>query len=202
MKYLLIFFLPIIIFANISYEKINNLELKSEGTLTRVTKINDETLEYFKVYVENSTAKNLSTDCKIKMKNNFLSLSTGKPFLCNEKFYEFVNKEAPAEYQQSFSHLVASFFYEFLVPNIGKLIALIGFYITFIVYMMSHNGKVLFIGVILSIITGAIIGLGSIFGFLDITGYSKYPYSKKYLIKYYDDIEEKEGYKVYRKGFY
>ena len=201
MKYIWILLFPIIMFANTTYKEITTLNKEGEGTLTRITKINNETLEFFKVYVDNGTANNISKKCKVKTKEGKLSLSTGKPFLCNEKYYEFVNKEVPKEYEKSVSHLSASFFYEFLLKNIGKLLALVGFMLTFIIYMMTHKGEVLLIGVVTSIIIGAGIGLGSIYGSIDITGYSKAPYSKKYLIKYYDDIEKKEGHKVFRKGF-
>ncbi len=54
-------------------------------------------------------------------------------------------------------------FDDWLSGNLGKLLALIGFAGTFLVYMMTHKGSVLFIGVIISLIAGGIVGISGTF---------------------------------------
>lgn len=54
-------------------------------------------------------------------------------------------------------------FDDWLSGNLGKLLALIGFAGTFLVYMMTHKGSVLFIGVIISLIAGGIVGISETF---------------------------------------
>ena len=54
-------------------------------------------------------------------------------------------------------------FENWLSGNLGKLLALIGFARTFIVYMMTHKGSVLMIGVIISLIAGGMVGISGIF---------------------------------------
>ena len=43
--------------------------------------------------------------------------------------------------------------------NLGKLLALFGFIGTFIIYLMTHKGSVLFIGINISLIAGGIVGI-------------------------------------------
>lgn len=50
-----------------------------------------------------------------------------------------------------------------LEGNLGKLLALIGFAGTFLVYMMTHKGSVLFIGVIISLVAGGLVGISDTF---------------------------------------
>ncbi len=50
-----------------------------------------------------------------------------------------------------------------LAGNLGKLLALIGFAGTFLVYMMTHKGSVLFIGIIISLIAGGLVGISDTF---------------------------------------
>ena len=54
-------------------------------------------------------------------------------------------------------------FDSWLSGNLGKLLALIGFAGTFVVYMMTHKGSVLMIGVIISLIAGGMVGISGIF---------------------------------------
>ena len=54
-------------------------------------------------------------------------------------------------------------FDDWLSGNLGKLLALIGFAGTFLVYMMTHKGSVLFIGVIISLIAGGIVVISGTF---------------------------------------
>lgn len=54
-------------------------------------------------------------------------------------------------------------FDDWLSGNLGKLLALIGFAGTFLVYMMTHKGSVLFIGVIISLIAGGLVGISETF---------------------------------------
>ena len=54
-------------------------------------------------------------------------------------------------------------FKEWLEGNLGKLLALIGFAGTVIVYMMTHKGSVLFIGVVITIIVGGMVGISQTF---------------------------------------
>ncbi len=50
-----------------------------------------------------------------------------------------------------------------LAGNLGKLLALIGFAGTFLVYMMTHKGSVLFIGIVISLIAGGLVGISDTF---------------------------------------
>lgn len=54
-------------------------------------------------------------------------------------------------------------FTDWLSGNLGKLLALLGFAGTFIVYMMTHKGTVLMVGVIISVIAGGIAGISDTF---------------------------------------
>ena len=63
---------------------------------------------------------------------------------------------------QSFADLFGVFS-DWLEGNLGKLLALIGFAGTVIVYMMTHKGSVLFIGVVITIIVGGMVGISQTF---------------------------------------
>ena len=63
---------------------------------------------------------------------------------------------------QSFADLF-NVFSDWLEGNHGKLLALIGFAGTVIVYMMTHKGSVLFIGVVITIIVGGMVGISQTF---------------------------------------
>ena len=54
-------------------------------------------------------------------------------------------------------------FSEWLTGNLGKLLALIGFAGTVIVYMMTHKGSVLFIGIVITLIVGGMVGISQTF---------------------------------------
>ena len=54
-------------------------------------------------------------------------------------------------------------FQTWLTGNLGKLLALVGFAGTFIVYMMTHKGSVLFVGLIISLIAGGMVGISTLF---------------------------------------
>ena len=54
-------------------------------------------------------------------------------------------------------------FSAWLQGNLGKLLALLGFAGTFVVYMMTHKGSVLFVGIIMSLIAGGLIGISETF---------------------------------------
>lgn len=54
-------------------------------------------------------------------------------------------------------------FKEWLEGNLGKLLALIGFAGTVIVYMMTHKGSVLFIGIVITLIIGGMVGISQTF---------------------------------------
>jgi hypothetical protein len=48
-----------------------------------------------------------------------------------------------------------------MTGSLGRVIALFGFIGTFIVYAMTHRGSVLFIGILISLIAGGLVGLVS-----------------------------------------
>ena len=50
-------------------------------------------------------------------------------------------------------------FASYIGGNSGKLLSLFGFMGTFIIYMMTHKGGVLFIGILLSLLFGAGLGM-------------------------------------------
>ena len=58
----------------------------------------------------------------------------------------------------SFGQLLGTFD-GWLSGNLGKLLALLGFIGTFIIYLMTHKGSVLFIGIVISLIAGGISGI-------------------------------------------
>lgn len=58
----------------------------------------------------------------------------------------------------SFGELLGTFI-TWLQGNLGKLLALLGFIGTFIIYLMTHKGSVLFIGVVISVIAGGMVGI-------------------------------------------
>jgi trbC/VIRB2 family len=62
----------------------------------------------------------------------------------------------------SFGDLLKQFT-EWMRGNLGKLLALIGFIGTFVIYLMTHKGSVLFIGVIISLIAGGLVGIVATF---------------------------------------
>lgn len=63
---------------------------------------------------------------------------------------------------QSFADLFGVFS-DWLEGNLGKLLALIGFAGTVIVYMMTHKGSVLFIGIVITLIVGGMVGISQTF---------------------------------------
>jgi type IV secretory pathway VirB2 component (pilin) len=62
----------------------------------------------------------------------------------------------------SFGQLLGKFV-TWMQGNLGKLLALIGFIGTFIIYLMTHKGSVLFVGIIISLIAGGLVGIVSTF---------------------------------------
>lgn len=58
----------------------------------------------------------------------------------------------------SFGELLGTFI-DWLQGNLGKLLALLGFIGTFIIYLMTHKGSVLFIGIVISLIAGGLVGI-------------------------------------------
>ena len=54
-------------------------------------------------------------------------------------------------------------FVTWMQGNLGKMLALLGFIGTFVIYLMTHKAGVLFIGIIISIIAGGMIGIVSTF---------------------------------------
>lgn len=69
---------------------------------------------------------------------------------------------ASATTGDSFGDLFTTFS-TWLSGNLGKLLALLGFAGTFIVYMMTHKGSVLFIGIVISLIAGGLTGISETF---------------------------------------
>ena len=63
---------------------------------------------------------------------------------------------------QSFGQLL-TIFTDWFTGNLGKLLSLLGFAGTFIVYMMTHKASVLFVGIIISLLAGGMIGISKTF---------------------------------------
>lgn len=63
---------------------------------------------------------------------------------------------------ESFGDLFGTF-NDWLSGSLGKLLALLGFAGTFLVYMMTHKGSVLFIGIVISLIAGGLPGISQTF---------------------------------------
>ena len=62
----------------------------------------------------------------------------------------------------AFSSLYTQFT-NWFAGSLGKVLALLGFAGTFIVYMMTHKAGVLFIGIIISLVAGGLIGIANTF---------------------------------------
>ena len=73
-----------------------------------------------------------------------------------------MSSSAFASSGDSFGDLLGTFT-DWLTGNLGKLLALLGFAGTFIVYMMTHKGSVLFIGIVISLIAGGMVGISETF---------------------------------------
>jgi len=54
-------------------------------------------------------------------------------------------------------------FTTWLQGNLGKILSLIGFFGTVVVYMMTHKASVLVIGVVISVLIGGAVGIAGIF---------------------------------------
>jgi len=54
-------------------------------------------------------------------------------------------------------------FTNWLQGNLGKILALLGFFGTVVVYMMTHKASVLVIGIIISVLIGGAVGISDIF---------------------------------------
>jgi len=50
-----------------------------------------------------------------------------------------------------------------MIFHLGKIIILTGFIGTFIIYMMTHRGSILFAGIILSLLSGAMVAIAKLF---------------------------------------
>lgn len=62
----------------------------------------------------------------------------------------------------SFGDLLYTF-ENYMEGNLGKILALLGFVGTFVIYLMTHKGSVLFIGVVISLIAGGLVGIVATF---------------------------------------
>ena len=69
---------------------------------------------------------------------------------------------ADTDANQSFSDLYGVFV-EWLKGDLGRLLALLGFAGTFIIYLMTHKGSVLIIGIVISLIAGGIVSISDTF---------------------------------------
>jgi len=64
--------------------------------------------------------------------------------------------------QDSFGDLF-TVFKDWLQGDLGRLLALLGFAGTFIIYLMTHKGSVLIIGVIISLVAGGLVSISGTF---------------------------------------
>jgi len=72
------------------------------------------------------------------------------------------NYQSWASTDDSFGDLLGTFI-QWLTGNLGKTIALLGFIGTFIIYLFTHKGSVLFIGILISLIAGGLVGIVATF---------------------------------------
>jgi len=63
---------------------------------------------------------------------------------------------------QAFGGLYKTFS-TFMSNNLGKTLSLLGFIGTVIIYMMTHRGSILFVGIMISIMAGAAVPLANYF---------------------------------------
>ena len=90
---------------------------------------------------------------KEQKKGNLLIIGAGVALLSSSAF---------ATAEDSFGDLF-TIFEGWLTGNLGKLLALLGFAGTFIVYMMTHKGSVLFVGIVISLLAGGMVGISQTF---------------------------------------
>jgi len=74
----------------------------------------------------------------------------------------FAASSGTAGTEDSFGDLFAVF-KNWLQGDLGKLLALLGFAGTFIIYLMTHKGSVLIIGVVISLIAGGLVSISNTF---------------------------------------
>ena len=70
----------------------------------------------------------------------------------------FAGNSAWASSGDSFGQLLKTMI-NWFEGNLGKLLALFGFIGTFMIYLMTHKGSVLFIGIVISLIAGGMVGI-------------------------------------------
>ena len=68
------------------------------------------------------------------------------------------------------------YFEDMIYYNLGKVLALIGFLFTFIIYIISDKGLTLFVGIIISLIGGGIVGMSG--SFLNTTGCADFSFEE------------------------
>lgn len=90
---------------------------------------------------------------KEQKKGNLLLVGAGVALLSSSAF---------ASAGDSFGDLF-TVFEGWLTGNLGKLLALLGFAGTFLVYMMTHKGSVLFVGIVISLLAGGMVGISQTF---------------------------------------
>jgi len=69
---------------------------------------------------------------------------------------------ADTDANKSFTDLYGVFV-DWLKGDLGRLLALLGFAGTFIIYLMTHKGSVLIIGIVISLIAGGIVSISDTF---------------------------------------
>jgi len=73
----------------------------------------------------------------------------------------------------SFGDLFTTF-KNWLQGDLGRLLALLGFAGTFIIYLMTHKGSVLIIGVVISLVAGGLVSISSTFFNMGTTVFTTY----------------------------
>ena len=109
---------------------------------------------------------NLDTDVtisKIEKRNKFpKTLAAAAILAIGTQVFAADGYDSWATSDDSFGDLLGTFI-QWLTGNLGKTIALLGFIGTFVIYLFTHKGSVLFIGVLISLIAGGLVGIVATF---------------------------------------
>jgi type IV secretory pathway VirB2 component (pilin) len=118
-------------------------------------------LDRLKTTVKAEREENITVEKIEKRKGNLSKIvATGLLLGATSAFADGYADWASSD--DSFGDLLGTFI-SWLTGNLGKTIALLGFVGTFVIYLFTHKGSVLFIGVLISLIAGGLVGIVATF---------------------------------------
>lgn len=183
--------------------KVNSLTTKSEYNSTKILTINNQDYSYNKnLYIKNSDNKDIIGNCYVigndyLFTTNYKLIDTDVVFKCdnnrtiNKEFLKEVGMsviEARKKHNISMTREIKwkEWYVHFFSDKIGFTTSMIMFFLSFIAFLIFKRPIVFFYGMIISVLTGAIVGLYFIYYPLDLKE------------KFYKDIEKETGEKIIR----